>query len=315
MTTGDLNFKTKKISDILQYKAQLPDFSKLLVSVHEHDSLGHVMNTLRSENIQGVPVYKNVSHGRDYIGIIGIDQILAWTLFQKVFDTMMQEGQSEAAIFTQVVEETNLLFHTPIGELLDRNSARWCFHSSDCARDLLHSLTKGDLHRVLVINDDEALEDAVCDRAQILCTKCCAVVITRADLTRFIWDHYQSEKGAPFWREFLDQPALRIAFSHRKALGLEPMIVTMPLSTTALQTFRALYSKNVSAIALVDKGGSFAANVSKSDLRGLTPENLEELMKPVFQYLETIPRFGKLRADQIRYVRCSATIGEAFNMV
>jgi CBS domain-containing protein len=313
------NFKDKTISDILQYKSRLPDFSKLLISVHEHDSLGHAMKTLRDENIQGVPVYKNMSHGREYIGIIGIDHILAWTLFKNVFQTMMEEGDSEEAIFNRVVEETSALFHTPIGELLDTHTkARWCFHSSDSIQDLLCALTTGDLHRVLVINDDDTLQDAVCDREQILCTKCCAVVVTRADVIRFIWDEYQSKKDAEFCEQLdrvMEQSAIHFAFSHRKAIGLEPIIVTMPLSATALHTFRTLYSKNVSAIAIVDQDRRLVANVSSSDVRGLTPESLEDLLKPVFEYLETSPRYGKLQADQIRYVETDATVHQVFRMV
>jgi hypothetical protein len=76
-----------------------------------------------------------------------------------------------------------------------------------------------------------------------------------------------------------------------------------------------LYVHRVSAIAIIDHRKRLVANLSASDLRGLSKETLEELMLPVFEYLEKQNRHAKLCADQIRYLEKTCTLSQVLSMV
>ena len=55
--------------------------------------------------------------------------------------------------------------------------------------------------------------------------------------------------------------------------------------TSALDAFYAMYRHNVSALAIVDDTNAIVANVSVSDLRGIKPDDVDQLASPVVDYL------------------------------
>jgi CBS domain-containing protein len=238
---GDI-FKSIKISAVLAYKSRLPDFSKKLISVHEHDSVGRALDIMRNQNIQAVPVYQNKEFGREYIGIVGIYQILAWTIFQHIFDTLSDGFGSTEETFNKFVEESTQLFHTPVCDIIQKQASQACtLHSSQGFLDLLKSLTLLDNKRVLVVNDDVDIQDAVCDREQVNCTKCCAVIVTRADVVRYLFDEYHTKKNVQFcelFESFLETPAMHVSLTHHKMKQHEAFIVTDTTEVTALEAFR-----------------------------------------------------------------------------
>ena len=46
-----------------------------------------------------------------------------------------------------------------------------------------------------------------------------------------------------------------------------------------------MYRHNVSALAIVDDTNAIVANVSVSDLRGIKPDDVDQLASPVVDYL------------------------------
>ena len=57
--------------------------------MHEDTPLSTVLSALRDQNILSVPIYKKAEDGgKTFTGIISVYDILAWTVFQRLFDEL-----------------------------------------------------------------------------------------------------------------------------------------------------------------------------------------------------------------------------------
>jgi hypothetical protein len=82
-----------------------------LISVHSSTPIHQVLEILRLNNILAVPVYNHPKDdpklGKEYVGIVSVYDVVAWTVFQKVLDTMEQvEGDVVKPIENVNVEES-----------------------------------------------------------------------------------------------------------------------------------------------------------------------------------------------------------------
>ena len=111
-----------------------------------------------------------------------------------------------------------------------------------------------------------------CVRAAV-CLLCCAH--SRA-FRSFLHRHASSDLG--------DLPGMSV-----EALGLDRKpVVTLPASTTALHAFAAMATAGVSAAGITAssaEGAPLVANLSTSDLRGLTPAGWGMLALPIAEFL------------------------------
>jgi CBS domain-containing protein len=87
-------------------------------------------------------------------------------------------------------------------------------------------------------------------------------------------------------------------------------------SHTALHGFRTCYLDNISGLPVIDSNGKVVANLSASDLRGMSAARVPTINLPVFEFLETVPRRNQdLKADQIRTISKTATVEQAINLL
>ena len=63
-----------------------------------------------------------------------------------------------------------------------------------------------------------------------------------------------------------------------------------------------MYRHNVSALAIVDDTNAIVANVSVSDLRGIKPDDFDQLASPVVDYLRRRRRGGGGGSQTLRCV-------------
>lgn len=85
MTLPDLH--SIPISDLISYRRNTQEFRPLL-SVHEDVPLSSVLQTLRDNGILSVPVCKAApGGGKEFTGIISVFDVMAWTVFQGMFDS------------------------------------------------------------------------------------------------------------------------------------------------------------------------------------------------------------------------------------
>ncbi|KAJ3219443.1 hypothetical protein HDU67_001274 [Dinochytrium kinnereticum] len=305
-----------------------------LVSVSEEEPVRGVLQILASNDILAVPVYRipgEGQEGKEFVGIVSIYDIMAWSVFQKVFDKMESASDdSQTAEFKrwiEIEEDTNTYFNTPIGEIVGytaESAVSWTLHSSDPLSSLVQMLLK--YHRMLIIDDDAIVASVLADKPNPI-PGSAVVMVTQTDLVAWLLDHrdviapqatttilstpvYEiCERVQQIQRRDDPNQVIRpdVIKGSTSNLGSKIQnVVMVPDSFTAIAAFRVMYMHRVGAVAVVDAHGGLVANLSASDLRGITAdrESLGALLMPVFSYLETRTHRNpdQIKADQLRVV-------------
>lgn len=117
---------------------------------------------------------------------------------------------------------------------------------------------------------------------------CCLDIVTQSDLVRYLLLEFQDQDSRDALENILSVPSIKVSFLNRWKLSSEtkPYVVAVPRTFSALNSYRWLNLHGICSVAIVDEDHRLIANLSGSDLRGLTPNNLECLLDPVFEYLE-----------------------------
>jgi CBS domain-containing protein len=89
-------------------------------------------------------------------------------------------------------------------------------------------------------------------------------------------------------------------------------IVSVNTHTRALFAFIQMHTQGVSAVAVVDSQGILVGSISVSDLRSLTPTQLESLQLPVMEFLAQ--RHTNAPSTPIS-CSATATVGEAVELL
>ena len=90
---------------------------------------------------------------------------------------------------------------------------------------------------------------------------------------------FESEDGP-------NRPAARVARgTTRTTIARVGSVVTAPWNATALECFKLMRDRNVSALGVVDDAGELVANLSASDLRRLDRESFRLLALPVAEFI------------------------------
>ncbi|KAJ1555955.1 hypothetical protein HK405_009933 [Cladochytrium tenue] len=275
-------------------------------------------------------------------GIVSIYDILAWTVFQKLFDKLELEEQFPAKKteerfkqWLEVEEDIAAYFETAIGELVgytSESAVSWTLRSTDPVSSLLQMLSTPPYHRVLVVDVDAAAASLDLDTPSDPVPGSSVVIVTQTDVLRWLMD--VREKVAPTAMNVLfsaplaavdalarskpirraDMDANQVAAAQSKGLHsgednvpqaeapTRQRVVSVPTSFSALAAFRLMYVHRVTAVAVVDDRGRLCANLSASDLRGLTADraSLDFLLRPSFEFLESRHRRpDAIKADQL----------------
>ncbi|KAJ3207993.1 hypothetical protein HDU67_007092 [Dinochytrium kinnereticum] len=135
-----------------------------------------VLSVMKRFGIVGVPVFRDGGEGKEYMGMVSIHDILAYTVFQKLFDKIELEKTTHVySRWLDIDQETKSFFQTPISNLLGTTleSNLTCRHSkstkpglltwklkeSDSLESLMKRLTL--FHRVLVVGEEEVKVEEV----------------------------------------------------------------------------------------------------------------------------------------------------------
>lgn len=98
------------------------------------------------------------------------------------------------------------------------------------------------------------------------------VIITQSDVVRYI-DKNSKAEGK------LNEPLTSLGF-------VGTPVVSMKVSETAIEGYQRMNVQRILAVPVLDVNGSIVANLSVSDLRGITAEKLECLKLPVLDFLK-----------------------------
>ncbi|KAJ3108948.1 hypothetical protein HDU97_009681 [Phlyctochytrium planicorne] len=339
--------------------------SPALVSVSEEEPVRSVLQIMALHDILALPVYRSPTDaegnpsGKEFLGIVSIYDIMAWTVFQKVFDKMeTASDEAHTADFKRWIEiedDMNAYFDTAVGTIVGYTSesvVSWTLHSADPISSLLQMLLK--YHRMLIIDDDVIIASALAENPDPI-PGSAIVMVTQTDLMAWLMDNRDvvapqsitSIFATPVYEicervqelHFRDDPnqveRLHVPVTesnienhhgkhHQRLSGSASAsgrtkiqnVVTVPVTFTAIAAFRLMYLHRVSAVAVIEpSSGGLVANLSASDLRGITAdrESLGALLLPVFTFLETRTHRNpdQIKADQLRVVTPRDTLSTA----
>ncbi|KAJ3071684.1 hypothetical protein HDU98_004943 [Podochytrium sp. JEL0797] len=339
------------ISALLAHKrSRRPDNSLHLIAVEHHTPLRDVLKVLNENSILAVAVFVEDEEGKKYTGIVSIYDVLAWTVFQKMFDdlekldtpsndTPSNQGPT-AKGFTDLNDQAEAYFSTPVKQLIGytaESSMSWTLHSTEPVSSLLQMITTTPYHRLLVDDLDQSTKVIEVGDKNAADKDGCIVMITQSDLLDFLFTSRVTI--SPNAMTHLLSSSIQSAQHYSKAylprsthrnpdLDLnqpttmtphKPNIITVPSTFTALAAFRVMYIHRVSAIAITDPvSGEMVANLSASDLRGITADmaSLESFLLPVFSFLEARGRGPEsVQADQVRDVNGRQSVENAVNLM
>ena len=131
-------------------------------------------------------------------------------------------------------------------------------------------------HRVGVYDWDPAFDDGsrVSDVSNF-------EIISQSDLVRFLWDRRGDANAAAF----LSLAVADFAPLAAKRKNKPATVSCVVAGTKAIDAFARMHRERVSALGVCDASGALVANVSASDLRGLTPERLGALASDVADFV------------------------------
>ena len=91
--------------------------------------------------------------------------------------------------------------------------------------------------------------------------------------------------GATVRTRITREPLDDLQKTTRKTIARVGAVVTAPWDATALECFKLMRERNVSAVGIVDHAGELVANLSASDLRRLDRESFRLLALPVAEFI------------------------------
>ncbi|KAI8847498.1 hypothetical protein BC829DRAFT_444464 [Chytridium lagenaria] len=291
-------------------------------------------------------------NGKEFLGEFALSPFT--TLWHgpcsKSFSTRWESAndESQTADFERWIQiEEEMASKTIIGYTLE-SAVSWTLHSSDPMSSLVQMLLK--FHRILIIDDDAIVASVLAENPNPI-PGSSIVMVTQTDLIAWLLDNRDTLAphssttilSTPIYeicervqkiqrRDDPNQllrpsdteasPERHISMAdglhprqHAHKLGMLQNVVTVPVTFTAIAAFRVMYMHRVTAVAVVEEHGGLVANLSASDLRGITAdkESLGALLLPVFEFLETRTHRNpeQIKADQIRVVKPSDTLSMA----
>ncbi|KAI8577782.1 hypothetical protein K450DRAFT_301602 [Umbelopsis ramanniana AG] len=233
----------KTVDDLLRELKPQSD----LVDVASSETLEIVFDTLLANDILSVPVYKENSQPKEYIGFVSALNLLRLI----VNNTNLENLKTHPDILQQ-----------PVSVAFEENieQAEISVKSTDPLSSILNRLSRDRFHRVLVTSDHRE-----------------PIVVSQRDLLRYFHSH-NHELG-----KVLDVSASNVTMV---ALG-DKTVQSINFRHTAWDAFTRIASLNpFSAIAVLDDDEGLVAEISAGDLRGLNRRRIPDLSSPIITFLK-----------------------------
>ncbi|KAF9426555.1 hypothetical protein BGZ94_006358 [Podila epigama] len=284
MTSQHASFlQTQTVANVLASKSQ----DHPLIDIHVTSTVEKVFETLLSNDILSVPVYRIFNNIKDYVAIIDTYDLLS---------SLEERGFDAESVSAPKREFLNMPVAILVG--MTKNSSKlWTCQADMPLTQLLALFTKHRVHRILVLEstpirtDDNDDHD---DIAGLPRPQPKGRLVSQTDVIRFLLEN--NHHLGPI----LDLSAEKIA-GHALKYATEDLDPTLqeelkrhPASITiqsqAWTALQKMNSSHTSSVAIVDANGALVAEMSAADLRGLNPDRFEDLTRPVIVYLKTSKR-------------------------
>lgn len=307
LTSCDNFLRIKTIADLVNSRDALAEGHPDIADVSFSASIEEALDILLASHVHALPVYiKNCKRPspetetpedkehfkkKSYVNLISIFDIVDYVTKQNLFEGF-QDAQELSA--EQQRSQTEFL-NRPVSAVLENSgpdSRLKTFLFRDTIESAVRLFLDTGLHRAMVF-------DAPDGEVRIF---------SRRDIARYLLQNNDSLE-----QSILDQPAINLC--GKLLLSPDPSTTcprfkalteesdqnpstdyhqftsnpyTIPMQTNALGGFCQIASKGVESVGIVDDDNALVAELSDTDLRGLTPKRAPELLKPVLMYLLSV---------------------------
>jgi len=227
--------------------AALIQSKKFVVSCAPEATLEEALEAMHEVNVSGLPVFHP---DEGYLGFVSSFDIMTYIAFFSHFKEEVPDSATPrfARLGNRVRDVLDIS--------AENKSEMWKAYASDETLGSIAGRMESGIHRMLI---------AVDDRAKLL---------TQTDVIKYI---HSKDKTNPLMKKTLSE----LGIGH-----VDKEVTQIRDTTTALQGFRTLYQKKITAAPIVDKNGAVIGTLSASDVRGLRSNNTSDVMLPVLKYLE-----------------------------
>lgn len=164
------------------------------------------------------------------------------------------------------------------GQLLDESKKRTVVMSNQASMyEALKELAKGE-SRVMVVDSNCQTHVQNGEEQNIL------GIFSQADITRFL-------SCNPYWLKLF--PNSKKSLRELNILdNANQQVLSVNQNSLTREAFKKMIDNNTSGICVVDDQGRLVANLSASNVRGLSRRNFQLLNKPIFEFLQRDRRRG-----------------------
>jgi len=261
---------TQTIKDLLSERED-----SIVVVAEENTTLQEVYNQFLEYNLRCLPIYRLNNGVKNYIGYITLYNLIPEDILKEL------EGQYKDSDFDidTIVDKLDY-FERPVKTILKEINLELKVISLDnTIRELINILSKHN-HHCLVKNEKDEYE-----------------IVSQYDLVKYLSNHLEKIDS-----ELLDQQASDCAgiVVKKRLAHVEgrvppeyfndiklPEFVTINFKQSALEAFLLMLKNRIECVAVTDDDGYIVTVLTSGNVRGLNPEALKEVVKPIFPFLKS----------------------------
>jgi len=233
---------------------------KRLVLVGKNQPLERALSRINTHNIHSLPVVDEDSPVGAVTGLLDVlDMIAAISESAEGSPTARPRRNT---LFTPIHEIMKKSFHRPTNLISAHTSLYDAVHYFAAAPGV---------QRVMIVN--RVIEEGTVVQ-QTKPEEMVLGLLTQSDILRFMAENFVWMKKEPIFQKTLKE----LNLGTRKP-------ITVDQSILAYQAFMEIHKKGCGGIAVVDSNGKLIANLSASNIKGMTRRNYQLLFRPLTQYL------------------------------
>jgi len=232
---------------------------KRLVLVGKKQPLERALSRINTHNILSLPVVDEDSPVGAVIGLLDVLDIIA--------------AVSESAEGSPTARPRRNTLFTPIQEIMGKpgHQPTYLISTQTSLYQAVHYFATSGIQRVMIV--DRAIEEGTVVE-QTKPEEMVVGLLTQSDLVRFVAENFVWMKREPIFQKTLQE----LNLGKKKP-------ITVDQSIQAYQAFMEIHRHGREGIAMVDSNGKLIANVSASNIKGMTRRNYQLLFRPLTQYL------------------------------
>lgn len=276
-----------------------PNWRTELVLIDSEATLEEASLVLAKNSLLSAPVFDKAA-GK-YVGLLDIFDLVAFVVFSPILDSAHQKEEEEYFKYKAQRWKKDTVGDLLRGQHQVRRNIHLC-HPGETLDTLMEALSRGGAHRGLLFEKGEGGAKFSKDPIHLF---------TQSNIIAFLQKN-QDKLGHILQTRLEELGLVNPEFPSKE-------LITISNTETALAGFTKVFENRKShAVAVVDAERRLIANISASDLRGITSEALPQLLLNVEEFLRKRAGSDSESNNRLQHpVTCSsrATIGELLDSI